>query len=157
MVAIQATPEVKRLRQIMRHIEDVREDCEVLGTNLIDRGEFEIGRTLIQHGLIHDASKLEGIEWEHLGVANDPLHGEAWLHHVHGNAHHPEFWDSIHAMERVYVCELVCDWHSRSSELGTNLREWITSVAMPRYHFSITDQVGKDIEEFVELLLEHWN
>jgi hypothetical protein len=74
MVALQTTPETKRLRQIMRHIEDVREDCEILGANLIDRGEFEIGKLLIHNGLIHDASKLEGIEWEHLGVAGDPLH-----------------------------------------------------------------------------------
>jgi hypothetical protein len=157
MVALQTTPETKRLRQIMRHIEDVREDCEILGANLIDRGEFEIGKLLIHNGLIHDASKLEGLEWEHLGVA-DPLHELAWRHHVENNSHHPEYWaDGVRSMDRVSLSELVCDWHSRSSELGTNLREWIKREAMPRFHFSTADQVGRDIEELVELLLEHWN
>jgi hypothetical protein len=159
MVALQTTPETKRLRQIMRHIEDVREDCEVLAANLIDRGEFSVGKSLIQHGLVHDASKLDGIEWDHLGVAGDPLHEEAWLHHVQNNSHHPEYWgvDGIHKMDRVCVAEMCCDWCARSSELGTNLREWIKYSAMPRYHFGVADQVGRDIEDLVELLLEHWN
>lgn len=158
MVALQVSAETKRLRQIMRHIEDVREDCEILGSHLIERGDFETGKTLIQHGYIHDASKLEGIEWEHLGVPNDSQHNVAWLHHVKHNPHHPEYWPGgVHEMKPVYVAEMVCDWHSRSSELGTNLREWIVNTAMPRYQFCAADQVGKDINEFVELLLEHWN
>lgn len=157
MVAHAVDPLTKRLQCLLRHIEDVRENCELVGTRLIDRGEFEFGKTLIQHGLIHDNSKFTGIEWEQLNGHHDHLLEAAIREHAKRNPHHPEYWgdvDGIHAMPRIYVAEAVCDWHARSAEFGTALRPWIEQEAAQRYHFSKTDKVYAQIEEFLNLLLE---
>ncbi len=143
----------------MRHIEDVQQDCQILGANLIERGEADTGRLLIANGLCHDRSKFVGVEWEHLDSRSDPLFGQAWQHHIEHNEHHPEFWGEggIHKMGRVYVAEMVCDWHSRSSEFGSCLRDWIASQATRKFDFSEADEVGRQIIDFVDMLLEHWN
>lgn len=157
MVHHAVDPPIKRLQCLMRHIEDVREDCELLGTRFIERGEFDFGKTLIRNGLIHDNSKFEGIEWEELNGHHDHLLEIAIREHVKKNPHHPEYWDSsggIHVMPRIYLAEAVCDWHARSTEFGTALRPWINDEATQRFHFSKTDKVYKDIQEFLSLLLE---
>ena len=68
--------------------------------------------------------------------------------------HHPESWDGIKNMPQVYIAEMVCDWKARSSELGTNLREWINEKATKRWGFTARDKVYRDIDRFVNLLLE---
>jgi hypothetical protein len=133
-----------------------------LGTRLYERGEHDLGRNLISNGFIHDHSKFDGVEWEHLQSRYDPLFGEAWVHHVKNNPHHPEYWspdgDGIHKMPRLYMAEMVCDWHARATELdGGGLRWWITHQGMPKFHFDWHDEIGKQVADFVELLLEHWN
>jgi hypothetical protein len=158
MVTLAITPLSKRLRSLVRHIEDVQQDCQILGTHLIERGELDVGRTLIANGFVHDHSKFEGIEWEHLTTKEDPLFEEAWRHHTQNNKHHPEFWlGGIHEMERVYVAEMVCDWHSRSSEFCSGLREWIEYEATRKYHFGPSDEVARQIQDFVNLLSERWD
>lgn len=159
MVTLLAEPSIKRLRSLIRHVEDVQQDCQILGGRLIERGEPDLGRMLIANGLSHDASKFTGIEWDHLDSKQDPLFEEAWLHHVHGNAHHPEYWGDggIHRMPRVYVAEAVADWHARSTEFGSSLRDWIDREAMRKFSFGPHDEVGRQVADFVDLLLEHWN
>lgn len=166
MVSIAVDPQTKRLQCLLRHIADVREDTEILGGRLIERGEFDFGKELIQHGLVHDNSKFEGIEWQQLNGHHDHLLHEAIRVHAIKNPHHPEYWanqhqidmrEAIHAMPRIYVAEMVCDWHARSTELGTNIREWVTLHAPQKFSFSTDDQVGTQIKEFLDLLLEHWD
>lgn len=160
MVAIANSQDAKRLQSLIRHVEDVQYDCQLLGTRLIERGEPDLGRTLIANGFVHDHSKFEGLEWEHLHSPADPMFQEAWDHHIHVNPHHPEYWGEygIYKMGRVLVAEMVCDWHSRSTELdGGGLRWWIDHDATRRFGFSRDDEVGRQVADFVELLLEHWN
>jgi hypothetical protein len=160
MVAIAADPVNQRLQSLIRHVEDVRQDCTILGTRLIARGEPDVGRILISNGFIHDHSKFSGLEWEHLHSQKDPLFAEAWRHHIRHNPHHPEFWGDggIHRMERTAVAEMICDWHARAAELdGGGLRWWINHEAMRKFKFDSDDEVGKQVKDFVELLLEHWN
>lgn len=150
-------PLTKRLQCLLLHITNVREDCELLGIRLIDRGEFDFGKTLIQHGLIHDSSKFTGIEWEELNGHSDHLLEAAIQTHVKTNPHHPEYWGDqggIHEMPRIYLAEAVCDWHARSSEFGTALREWIDTEAMQRFDFTKKDKVYEGIKEFLSLLLQ---
>jgi hypothetical protein len=159
MVSIASGLETKRLQTLIRHVADVSNDCQILGTRLIERGEADLGRALIANGFVHDHSKFQGIEWEHLHSRCDPLFDDAWNHHIRFNDHHPEFWEGgIHHMPRIALAECVCDWHSRSSELdGGGLRWWITHDATRRFGFGWDDAVGQTIKDFVELLLEHWN
>jgi hypothetical protein len=158
MVAIATSQEAKRLQCLIRHIEDVRQDCQLLGTRLIERGDLDLGRTLIANGFAHDHSKFDGVEWEHLHSRSDPLFAEAWEHHIKNNSHHPEYWGSIHRMPPVAVAEMTCDWHARAAELdGGGLRWWIDHEATSRFGFSWGDEVGRMVADYVDLLLEHWN
>lgn len=154
MVTTAGSPASLRLAKLLRHVEDVRRDCETMGEALIARGEFDLGKTLIAQGRIHDASKFTGLEWDHLGDPNPELHRSAWARHVAHNAHHPEFWGGIHRMEAVYAYEMVADWHSRASEFGTDLRLWIAETAMPRFEFGHQSPVWGLIADALGLLLE---
>jgi len=157
MVAHAIDPYTKRLQCLLRHIEDVKDNCELMGIRLIDRGEFDFGKTLIQHGLIHDNSKFTGLEWEQLNGYSDHLLKEAIQEHVSKNPHHPEYWGQIggiHDMDRIYVAEMVADWSARASEFGTGLCQWIEESAMDRYHFYKHDKVYENIQEFLSILLE---
>lgn len=157
MVQDMSPVDVKRLQALMRHVEGVQRDCEIIAQKLIADDDFVTGKRLIVLGRLHDASKFDGIEWEHLGVPGDPMHEEAWLHHVtsRNNRHHPEAWGGgIHAMEDVFIAEMVCDWHSRAAEFGSDLRSWIKGNAMPRFGFDVDDKIYCKIKKYVDLLLE---
>ncbi len=159
MVTQAADPLTKRLQCLLRHIENVREDCELHATRLIERGEFDFGKTLIKNGQIHDNSKFEGIEWEELNGYHDHLLDKAIAIHVKKNPHHPEYWDDlnlygIHLMPRIYVAEMVCDWHARSTEFGTAIRDWIDAKATNKFNFDKTSKVYGEINDFLDLLLE---
>jgi hypothetical protein len=56
----------EKIQAVVEHISRVRTNCLKVGLKLIHGGEIEMGRMLIHHGHIHDASKFTGIEFEHL-------------------------------------------------------------------------------------------
>ncbi len=149
---------MQRLDLLTRHIENVREDCYVLGQKLINKGEADFGIQLIANGYIHDNSKFAGIEWlylhEDIKGAQPDYFKLAAQQHITTNPHHPEFWQSIDVMPRIYVAEMVCDWHARSSEFGTDLREWIKDKACKKYTMSCSSKIYKQIKDFLDLLLE---
>ena len=147
--------EQKRLQLLLRHIQHVENNCKVMSESLIDNGEFDFARSLLRNAHIHDASKFDGMEWNHLTTPLDPLFKEAVRIHVTTNPHHPEYWDGIHNMPRVYIAELVSDWHARSSELcSKGLNQWIDEDGCSRFGFNKTDRVYEEIKYFVDLLLE---
>lgn len=49
---------------------------------------------------------------------------------------------------------MVCDCAARSSEQGTNIREWLKLEATAKYIFKMDDEVGQKITYFLDLLLE---
>lgn len=151
-----------RLENLLRHISHVRENCELLGGRLIESGQEENGLRLIANGQIHDNSKFFGIEWEFLNdntwpydnVDEQEMFEVALRQHVRGNPHHPEFWGKIKEMPRFYLAECVCDWAARSSEQGTDLREWVKEKATKKFGFTIRSYTYREIKGFVDLLLE---
>ena len=155
----EAADTLLKIQAIARHIRNVEDNCLLLGTELINRGEIELGHKLIANGYAHDLSKFYGIEFEYLSI-NNPLEDNSKLklkmavyHHQKTNHHHPEFWSSgIKEMPRVFLAELICDWKSRSEEFGTSLRDWIDNEATKRYDFTINDKVYKEMMEFVDIL-----
>lgn len=149
--------EQKRLHVILRHIQGVQANCNELAFRLSEQGETEFARSLIANGLIHDNSKLSGVEWECLNDEVDPkLFQEALEHHQKTNMHHPEYWgeDGIHDMPRIFVAEMCCDWKARSAEFGSDLMEWIGEKAKAKWNFDCRDKVGKEIRDFTKLLLD---
>jgi len=153
-------PEVEqaRLKSIVRHITHVQQSCTLLGERLIATGEKPVGHKLISHGFIHDNSKFHGIEWNYLHddvkVFAPEMFQMALTQHVTRNMHHPEYWDGITNMPRVYLAEMVCDWHARGSEFGTDLRNFIKNHATKKFDFTLQGRVYKEIKGLVDLLLD---
>lgn len=146
------------LQDVLRHIRNVRESCELLGSRLVKAGEPDMGLELVALGQIHDYSKLHNqLEFTYLRTAHTgtPEFRAAFQSHVSTNLHHPEAWHGIEEMPRVYVAEMICDWKARSSEFGTDLMGWIKSQATERFQFSKSGKVYKDIKELTGLLLDN--
>ncbi len=102
-----------------------------------------VGGISLRRLLIHDMSKLSRIEFANYsrfkyGIKSIDGWAQAWLHHLHHNKHHPEYWflswhgedpDFYHglgkhvapfvtvlAMPRIYVREMIVDWMATSME-----------------------------------------
>ncbi len=149
--------DMKHIENVLRHIDNVRRDCELLGNRLIDNGEFQLGLDLISLGLIHDYSKLKN-QCEFLYL-RDSWYGKpeffaAFKSHITTNRHHPEAWNGIEEMPRVYVAEMVCDWKARSSEFGSDVMAWVKQQATEKFNFSKQGRVYKEIKEFFGILLD---
>lgn len=149
---------LERIDSILRHIENVRDNCIVLGKRLIEAGDIVLGKQLIAQGLRHDNSKFFGIEWENLDrdTAKTKLEAAVLQHNSSPqNLHHPEAWaGGIEEMPRVFIAEMVADWAARSSEFGTSLREWIEDGACKRYGYKKNDKTYRTIMEFVDMLCD---
>lgn len=147
-----------RLKSVVRHVTHVQQSCTLLGERLILSGDKEMGHKLIANGFIHDNSKFHGIEWLYLHDDvkdfEPQMFKAALTQHVRNNMHHPEFWSSIDKMPSLYMAEMVCDWHARSSEFGTDLRSFIKEVATKKFDFSVSGKVYKEIKGYVDLLLD---
>jgi Family of unknown function (DUF5662) len=144
---------LEKVELVLAHIQNVQRYTQKLGLKLIKRGDVELGRNLIANGLQHDRSKFTGIEFDHL-FYGDPLLQDVVKHHSATNTHHPEHWGGIKLMPRLFIAEMVCDWHSRSTEFGGSTHDWIVQTATKKYDFALEDEVYKTIMEFLELLLE---
>ena len=152
--------DLRCLDEIIRHIQNVQENCIVLGRRLMERGETFLGRTLIQNGFKHDASKFIGSEWDYMKSTNiKKMTKEQKLglkisisDHNRSNEHHPEYWGHIKNVRDVFLAEMVCDWKARSGEFGTSLYDWVNEEAMKRFEFKKDDEVYKKIKYFIEIL-----
>lgn len=144
--------DIKKIQIVLEHIKHVQENTQRLGYKLIEIGENKLGRDLIANGLIHDNSKLKGIEFDVL-FSNSELLKEAVNHHSSINPHHPEFWGSIHKMPDLYLAEMVCDCKARSSEFGTDIRNWFESEAALKYGYNTNDVVYDTIMKYLNLLV----
>lgn len=151
-----------KIRSITRHIRNVEDNCILLGTRLIERGEVDLGRQLIANGFVHDVSKFYGIEFEFMSHGMDVSEESAKLklkmaihQHQSTNKHHPEHWSGgIKDMPDVYLAEFCCDIKARSEEFGTSLRSWIEDKATTKWNFEKEDDVYKKIMEYVNLLCD---
>lgn len=147
----------EHIDNLTRHIERVRENTIVLGKKLIARGEVTFGVNLIANGFIHDASKFFGLEWDVLHSGPDAprnLVDLAVRQHTASNPHHPEYWDGIDNMPRIYVAEMICDWSARAAETGGSVRDYLRTKAMGRYQIKPDSEILKLINGFMDLLLE---
>ena len=106
---------------------------------LIDHGILDIRESIPSLCIEHDVSKYQPEEYDAYDAyfygGNRIKKAEsdfnyAWLHHIHNNPHHWQYWvlinddDGIKALEMPenYVYEMICDWLSFSHKTG-NLYE----------------------------------
>jgi hypothetical protein len=128
-----------------------------MSEKLSDNGDKDFGRKLLANGLIHDNSKLDGIEWLYLNeetkVKSPELFKAALLQHNKGNPHHIEYWLRPEDMPDIYIAELVCDCSARASEFGTDVREWFKEEFTEKYGISTSSNLYRTIKKFLDMLL----
>ena len=145
-----------RLDSIVRHIQNVQSNALLLAERLIEQdGENELARQLVANSLEHDKSKLFGIEWDYLLSDDKEKLKMAIEQHNRTNAHHPEHWGSIKEMPRVFLAEMACDIKARSSEFGTDVKDWVKNEATKKYDVTPNSKAYKDLMYFLNLLLEN--
>lgn len=118
---------------ILEHCENVRKAYDFLVEHKIIKDEYP------QYIIHHDLSKWTNEEFE---AYDDYFYGKsktkdikdafnyAWLHHIHNNPHHWQYWvlindeDGTQALEmpEAYIIEMFCD-HAAFSFKSGNLEE----------------------------------
>ena len=87
----------EKLSALIRHIKLVETNCNIISKATMDKNpEFAIA--IAKRGRMHDLSKFDSLEFEHLwkGSKNFDI---ALLHHHCHNSHHPEhFANGIYGM-----------------------------------------------------------
>lgn len=148
--------DTERIALLLRHINNVRNNCQIVADKLMTDGKFDLARQLIANAQIHDHSKFSGIEWQFL---SDPTStNKAGLkyaieHHDKVNPHHPQYYtNGIGEMPEVYLIEFCCDVKARSMEFGTDLRKWIDDEATKKFKFTKDSEVYKRIAYYVDIL-----
>lgn len=149
----------EHIANLTRHINLVREACEILSERLMAEGHKEMAVKLLARGYVHDNSKFYGIEWDYLHngqeVPEEAL-SLAIKQHNTTNDHHPEYWGGIDNMPEICIYECVCDWYARSQEFGSSLRDWISDVAIKKYKIKKTSEQYKWINECLDMLLVNY-
>ena len=147
------------------HKEYVKRSIEKLAKYLEEHGAKNHARRLRYRGETHDNSKIgytgnlpEDDRRKKKEDYDDELHAlsrivsskelmkdtnrelsilekEAIQLHWKNNSHHPEHFESVLDMTTLDVMEMVCDWHARSVQWGTNLLEYAQNSQKNRFHF----------------------
>lgn len=121
----------------------------------------------------HDNSKLDDEEYDaydkyfyggnrsHEAVKNFKY---AWLHHIHNNPHHWQYWvlqnddepEEVLEMPYEYVIEMICDWWSFSWKSGKldEIFDWYEKHKDMKLHENtrklveeILDRIKKELEK----------
>ena len=152
------------LKDTMLHKQLVLQSCWKMANYFIEQGEEEKAIEIIRRGWTHDDSKFTKEEMECLILINDdycsmrhagcqlPEHMKEYLQlHYRNNTHHPEHWEDVSQMPYMDVCEMVCDWHARSIQFGTDLIEFAKIRQLKRFHFP--DYMFQEILKFCKVLV----
>lgn len=147
----------KHLEIVLRHIELVQQTGKILAYKLLEKGEDEkFVRRFLANLMTHDRSKLIcEIEWKYLraGAPKD-LFKEALETHQNQNKHHTPYWLDIKRVPKIYLAELVCDVFARSSEMATDLKQWLDKSFLKEHKITKKHKVYQEIKYFIDLLLE---
>jgi hypothetical protein len=81
----------------------------------------------------------------------------AWLHHIHNNPHHWQYWvlvndeDGTKALEmpEEYAIEMVCDWWAFSHKSG-NLKEIFDWYKSHKKNMILHEKTKKFVEELLD-------
>ena len=126
---------------INAHIANVKLVWKVIQDQLV--GEFWLDDfvwheidSLIKH---HDESKFSLEEFDAYrqyfypidnATKNERFFNQGWLHHIHNNPHHWEYWiipgvkNNVLPMHFVFAFEMLCDWCAMSVKFRNKPSEW---------------------------------
>lgn len=157
--------EVRRsILDTIKHKRFVLESCTKMAIYFFELGEYEKGLEILQRASTHDNSKLSGQELEDLSKIWDdqtsmkdpnvhlsPQQQSLIALHYKNNTYYPEHWDDISKMPEMDIVEMVCDWHARSTQFGTDLLEFAKTRQENRFHFP--DEMFKQILGYCKVLV----
>lgn len=155
---------------IDEHKENVYKAYQWLERNLPEifiSEEFKVEcRYLCEHA--HDQSKYEEEEY----IAYDLYFyggnksyevvqnfNKAWLHHIHNNPHHWQYWvlindnpnegEIIIDMPDEYIIEMICDWMSFSFKKG-DINELFSFYESRSKYMKLSDNTRKKVEDILD-------
>ena len=121
---------------------------------------------------LHDASKYTDEEYN---AYDDYFYGTktkvvkesfnyAWLHHIHQNPHHWQYWVLVNdddgtiglEMPKNYIYEMICDWWSFSHKTG-NLSEIFDWYKSHKKNMILHENTRKLVEEILDKIKEELN
>ena len=144
----------EKLSSLIRHVKMVENNC-----NIISRKTMELNPgfalDIAKRGRMHDLSKFEPLEFEHLwkGAKNFDV---ALLHHHCHNSHHPEHYkNGIYGMSELDIAEMVADTTARSQEFGTDIRRWLfdEDKAPKRYGYLGDKEIYATLDYYVSMVV----
>jgi hypothetical protein len=157
---------------LREHTQDVARAYEWLRENLPDILIGEDCTMMMQIGHQHDLSKLDPEEYEAYDLyfygkeKTDEVKKNfnyAWLHHIHNNPHHWQYWvlinddpnkgETILDMPHNYIIEMVCDWWSFSWKKG-NLHEIFSWYEERKSHIKLSDKTRATVEDILNKIRE---
>lgn len=142
-----------RCEKIWDHIQNVQDNIQKLAKELIKLGEHKLARRLYQRGLQHDASKFDDTEYYGM-YSSDETYKKIAIHtHRTMNSHHLEYHPELLDLSTVDICEMVCDLKARSSEFGTDIKEYIRKFTEER-NISTNTKFYKLLIKYLNLILE---
>ncbi len=147
----------ERIDGLMRHIDDVKQNCSILAEKLMKKGEGELARRLLQNVQSHDVTKFSGIEWEFLTIGNTTNKvglKYAVEQHQRSNPHHPEYWShGLIEMPLVYEYEMIADLTARSNEMGTSVRDFVLNTIPKKYDIAKDSDLHKELIAILDMLV----
>lgn len=131
--------------------------------------EYEYGHIIRSH----DKSKYESAEYD---AYDAYFYGKnksyqvvqeynyAWLHHIHHNPHHWQYWVLINDedgtvaldMPYNYIIEMICDWWSFSWKSG-NLRGIFSWYDEHKNNMILSDETQKTVEDILNKIEQYLN
>ena len=88
---------------------------------------------------------------------------KAWLHHIHKNPHHWQYWilindnpdngEIILDMPYNYILEMICDWWAFSWKSG-NLHEIFKWYDQRKDYMKLSDKTRKTVEDILQKIKE---
>lgn len=142
-----------RIEKIYEHIQNVQENCYKLSKELIRDNQSKLARKLLQRGLKHDSSKFTDLEYFGMYSEDDCLKWASIENHRRNNEHHLEYHMTPLDMSEVDIAEMACDLKARSSEFGTDIREYVKTYVSER-DISVNSKFYKSIIKYLNYILE---
>ena len=156
---------LEQIRDTIVHKKYVLDSCMTLALWLIQNEDEQLGLKLLQRATIHDNSKLSYEELDALAKIStdksclEDAHAkmseykkQAIELHWKNNRHHPEFFSCYENMSKLDILEMICDWHSRSVQYGTDMKEFVRIRQENRFHFP--KEMMDMIWYYIDILLE---
>lgn len=177
-------PDVENLHEqydtyLDQHIGNVQKGFKWLCDNLPEVVPDDLADNIEENIRNHDNSKYEDAEYmpyafyfygkikpekskvdvDDVNSAIDSEFNYAWLHHIHANPHHWQYWILVHDDESVeclempyeYIIEMICDWWAFSWKTG-KLNEIFSWYESHKAGIQLNDNSRKTLEDVLDKL-----